>query len=163
MEGQRWASWVVQSCHADPLQSRVNLTCCLESPFLRGNLVTRICVIGTFRACSRPEGSSMFPSIAFPQKHQNQAPGKERCLCLGHRVAPWAAGSAGRALGTAGLRQPVCPEENHLSSQPAPATAARRGVIGPGLTFSPFTLTHWTSQGVWAHRWNVRLLRNRML
>lgn len=88
MEGQRWASWVVQSCHADPLQSRVNLTCCLESPFLRGNLVTRICVIGTFRAYSRPEGSSVFPSIAFPQKHQNQAPGKERCLCLGHRVAP---------------------------------------------------------------------------
>lgn len=84
MEGQRWASWVVHSHHADPLQSQLSLTCCLQSAFLRGNLVTRICVIGTFRACSRPEGSSMFPSIAFPQQHQNQAPGEERCLCLGH-------------------------------------------------------------------------------
>ena len=74
MKGQRWASWVVQLRHADPLQCQVSLTCCLESPFLRGSLVTIICVTGTFRTCSNVSFCRIPPKGSEPSPREREVP-----------------------------------------------------------------------------------------
>ena len=114
MKGQRWASWVVQSRHADPLQCQVSLTCCLESPFLRGSLVTIICVTGTFRTCSNVSFCRIPPKGSEPSPREREVPlsgALGGLLSSGWAPAgraPWQ-GAGSRGTGDGLCAPPACP------------------------------------------------------